>query len=105
MEKKPKKIPLTTKPKKKQKAPSMQKHLEINEIKEDVIVLKDGTLRAILLASSINFSLKSEDEQNAIIAAYVNFLNTLDFSIQFLISSFRNFLDNPSCFRYIFFDS
>ncbi len=87
MEKKPKKIPLTTKPKKKQKAPSMQKHLEINEIKEDVIVLKDGTLRAILLASSINFSLKSEDEQNAIIAAYVNFLNTLDFPLQILIQS------------------
>lgn len=81
------KAPLTAKPRKKTKMPSTQKFLEISEIKEDTIILKDGTLRAILLVSSINFSLKSEDEQNAIIAAYVNFLNTIDFPLQILIQS------------------
>lgn len=82
-----KKPPLTTKPKKKARAPSTQRHLEISEIKEDTIVLKDGTLRAVLLVSSINFALKSEDEQNAIVAAYVNFLNTIDFPLQIVIQS------------------
>lgn len=81
------KQPLTTKPKKKSRAQSTQKHLQIAEIREDAIIMKDGTLRGVVLVSSINFALKSEDEQNAIIAAYVNFLNTIDFSIQILIQS------------------
>lgn len=85
-DKKNKKL-LTTKPKKNAKAPSTQKFVEISEIKEDTVILKDGTLRAIILVSSINFSLKSEDEQNAIIAAYVNFLNVIDFPLQILIQS------------------
>ena len=53
---------------------STQKYLDIAEIKEDCVVLKDGTLRAVLLVSSINFSLKSEEEQNAIIAAYISYV-------------------------------
>jgi type IV secretory pathway VirB4 component len=72
---------------KKGKYPSAQRSLPIAEIKEDCVVLKDGTLRAVLLVSSINFSLKSEEEQNAIIAAYVNFLNAIDFPLQILIQS------------------
>ena len=52
-----------------------QKYLDIAEIREDVAVLKDGTIRAVLLVSSINFSLKSMDEQNAIVQAYMQFLN------------------------------
>ena len=64
-----------------------QQYLDIAEIKEDCVVLKDGTLRAVLLVSSINFALKSEDEQNAIVAAYVNFLNSLDFPLQIVIQS------------------
>ena len=66
---------------------SSQEHLDIAEIKEDVVVLKDGTLRAVLLVSSINFSLKSEEEQNAIIAAYISFLNFLEFPLQIIIQS------------------
>lgn len=65
----------------------MQKYLEIAEIKDDAVILKDGTLRAVLLASSINFALKSEDEQNAIISAYMSFLNSFDFPIQIVIQS------------------
>src|SRR3989344_9099984 len=66
---------------------STQHHLDIAEIKEDCVLLKDGTLRAVLLVSSINFSLKSEDEQNAIIAAYIGFLNFLEFPLQIVIQS------------------
>ncbi len=66
---------------------STQKYLDIAEIRNDTVVLKDGTLRAVLLVSSINFALKSEDEQEAIISAYVSFLNYLDFSLQIVIQS------------------
>lgn len=64
-----------------------QGHLDIAEIKEDCVILKDGTLRAVLMVSSINFSLKSEDEQNAIISAYISFLNFLEFPLQIVIQS------------------
>ncbi|MFA6099967.1 MAG: hypothetical protein WC750_03760 [Patescibacteria group bacterium] len=70
-----------------------QSYLNIAEVKEDVIVLKDGTLRSVLLVSSINFSLKSEDEQNAIVQAYMQFLNSLDFPIQVVIQSRRMNID------------
>ena len=64
---------------------STKKYLDIAEIRDDVVILRDGTLRAVLLVSSINFSLKSEDEQNAIIQAYISFLNTLSFPLQIVI--------------------
>ncbi len=70
-----------------QNLPTTQKYLDIAEIKDDCLVLKDGTLRAILLVSSINFDLKSDEEQKAVIQAYSNFLNTLDFPLQILIQS------------------
>lgn len=70
-----------------------QRYLDIAEIKDDVVIMKDGTLRAVLLVSSINFSLKSVDEQNAIVQAYMQFLNVLDFPIQILIQSRRMNID------------
>jgi len=66
-----------------------QKFLEIDQIREGVIILRDKTLRGILLVSSINFALKSEDEQNAIIYQFQNFLNSLDFSTQIIVQSRR----------------
>jgi hypothetical protein len=66
---------------------STQKYLKISEIKNDCLVLKDGTLRAILLASSINFALKSEEEQKAVIQNYARFLNTLEFPLQIVTHS------------------
>lgn len=75
--------------KKPKKRPSTQAHLPIAEIKEGVVILKDGTLRAVILVSSLNFALKSEDEQNAIISAYVGFLNSLDFPVQIVVQSRR----------------
>jgi hypothetical protein len=66
---------------------STQKYLDIAEVRDDMVVLNDGTVRAALLVSSINFDLKSEDEQKAIISGYVSFLNTLDYPIQIVIQS------------------
>ncbi len=73
--------------KKESKHVSTQEFLDIAEIKEDTVVVKDGTVRAVLLISSINFALKSEEEQNAIISSYVSFLNNINFPIQILIQS------------------
>lgn len=73
---------------------STQQYLDIAEIKDDTVVLRDGTLRAVLLVSSINFALKSEDEQNAIIASYVSFLNNIDFPLQIVIQSRELNIDN-----------
>lgn len=49
--------------------------------------MKDGSLRLVLMASSLNFALKSAEEQEAIIFQFQNFLNSLDFSVQFFIQS------------------
>ncbi len=71
----------------KRRMASTQKHLEIAEIKENTLIMKDGSIRVILLASSVNFSLKSTEEQEAIIGEYVSFLNFLDFPLQIVIQS------------------
>ena len=70
-------------------ANSTQKYVDVEEIKDGVVILKSGSLRSILLVSSINFDLKSTDEQDAIIQQYQGFLNSLDFSTQILINSRR----------------
>ncbi|MFA5318581.1 MAG: TraC family protein [Patescibacteria group bacterium] len=71
-----------------------QKYLDIAEIRDNVMVMKDGTMRAVLLVSSLNFSLKSEDEQNAIISSYVGFLNNLEYPLQIVVQS-REFKIEP----------
>ncbi|MEK7167666.1 MAG: hypothetical protein AAB791_01545 [Patescibacteria group bacterium] len=76
------------------KTPPTQRSLEVREIRDDCVVMKDGSLRAVLLVSSVNFALKSEDEQNAVISAYVSFLNTLEGPVQILIQSRQLDLDN-----------
>jgi hypothetical protein len=68
-------------------AASTQMHMNIAEIKDNVIVLKNGGLRAILQTSSVNFNLKSEEERNSIIYSYQGFLNTLEFPIQICVKS------------------
>ncbi len=74
-------------PQKKSTKPTTQSMLPITEVREDTVVLRDGTLRAVLAVSSINFGLKSEEEQEAIIAAYRQFINILDFPLQIVIQS------------------
>ncbi len=66
---------------------STQRYLDISEVKDDVLIMRDGSLRIILLVSSINFALKSEEEQNGIIASYVDFLNNISFPLQVLVQS------------------
>ena len=66
---------------------STQQFVDIENIVNGVIVLKNGSLRRILMVAGINFELKSEEEQNIITYTYQNFLNTLDFSVQFIIHS------------------
>ncbi len=68
---------------------STQSFLDVSEIKEGTIVLKDGSLRAVIVVSATNFALKSGDEQNALIGSYQSFLNSLDFPIQILMQSRR----------------
>jgi len=64
-----------------------QEIIPIKEIKDGVVILKDNSLHMILMASTLNFALKSDDEQNAIVLQYQNFLNSLDFPVQFFIES------------------
>lgn len=73
--------------KKKPVGKSTQSFLRIAEIKNDTVVVDDGTLRAILAVASTNFDLKSQEEQEAIIFNYQRFLNSLDFSVQILMQS------------------
>ncbi|MEN9604803.1 MAG: hypothetical protein RJB39_488 [Candidatus Parcubacteria bacterium] len=64
-----------------------QEFVPIREVREGVLILKDGSMRAIVLASSINFALKSIEEQESVIYQFQNFLNSLDFSLQIYIQS------------------
>ncbi len=66
---------------------SSQQFLEFDQVKNGVIVLKNKTLRAVLMVSSLNFSLKSEEEQSAIIYQFQSFLNSLDFQCQIIVQS------------------
>lgn len=66
---------------------STQQFLEITDIKEGVLVLRDGGVRGVMLVSSQNFALKSEEEQEAIIYQFQSFLNSLDFSVQITLQS------------------
>ncbi|MFZ2205680.1 MAG: hypothetical protein WAV23_03760 [Minisyncoccia bacterium] len=68
-------------------AKATQEFVPIKEVRDGMIVLKDGGLRAIVLANSTNLSLKSFDEQRATILQFQNFLNTIDFSVQISIQS------------------
>ena len=73
---------------------STQQYLDIAEIRDGTVIMRDGSLRAVLMVSSINFALKSEEEQNAIISAYVSFLNNISFSLQIIIQSRELNIDN-----------
>jgi len=80
-----------------QNAPAVQKFVEVKEIQNNVVILKDNSLKAVCACSSINFDLLSSQEQEAVIARFQEFLNSLDFPIQILIASRKfnveNYLD------------
>ena len=64
-----------------------QDFVPIKEVRDGVLILKDGSMRVIILVTSLNFSLKSIDEQTSVIMQFQNFLNSLDFSAQISIES------------------
>jgi hypothetical protein len=71
------------------KARATQEFVPIEEIRDGIIMIKDGGMRALVLASSVNFSLKSDDEKAAILLQFQDFLNSLDFSVQIFVQSRR----------------
>lgn len=64
-----------------------QSFVPIKEVRDGIVVLKDGSMRAILMTSSVNFALKGDDEQKSIIYQFQNFLNSLNFDLQIFIQS------------------
>lgn len=78
---------------KKSTSPATHQYLDIAEIKEDVVIMKDGTLRAVVLVSSINFALKAEVEQSALIAGYMELINSFQYPVQVVIQSRRLNMD------------
>jgi hypothetical protein len=64
-----------------------QSFVPVSEVRNGVVILKEGGYRGIMMCSSLNFALKSEDEQKAIIGGFQNFLNTLDFTVQIVVHS------------------
>ena len=78
---------------KKGKQMSTQAHLQFSEIKDGIVVMRDGSLRMIILCSPTNFDLKSPAEKDAIEFAYQGFLNGLHFPIQIVIQSRKIDLD------------
>ncbi|MEK7543142.1 MAG: hypothetical protein AAB503_02465 [Patescibacteria group bacterium] len=71
-----------------------QKFVSVKEVKNGVIYLKNGGMRKILIVSGLNFDLKSEEEQEMILNTFQNFLNSLDFSVQFFIHSRKINIDS-----------
>ncbi len=74
---------------KKYTGPRTQDFIPVKEIRDGIVVLEDGSLRAILLASAINIALKSPDEQQAIVMQFQGFLNSIEFPVEISVQSRR----------------
>ena len=74
--------------------PSTQQLVSISEIRDNVVLLKDGSMRSVVEVSAINFELRSEDEQIAIVQNFQKFVNSVDFPLHICISSRRLYIDN-----------
>lgn len=66
-------------------AGSSQSLISVKEIREDVIILKGGGLRSVIMVSGINFALKSKEEQEQTIGSFVGFINSLNFFLQIIV--------------------
>ena len=73
---------------------STEQFVSVETIKDDCVILKDGSLRAVLMVSGINFDLKSEEEQGLVLVAYQGLLNRLDFPVQFVVHSRKVNIDS-----------
>lgn len=90
---KEKKAPDTVRKRKGNAKASTQRFMPVAEIRNDTILLKNGGLRAVLAVEALNFNLKSETEQQGIIAGYGSFVNTITFPLQIVIRSTRTNID------------
>ena len=68
-------------------APEVQRFVEVKEIRDGMAIMKDNSLKAVCVCSSINFELMGTTEQEAVLARFQEFLNSLDFSVQIIIAS------------------
>ena len=68
--------------------------IQIADIKDNVVLLKNGSLRTVIEVSAINFELRSDDEQVAILLNFQRFLNSVDFPLQIVINSRRYDIDD-----------
>ncbi len=75
--------------KKPAKDTSTQRYLPFSEIRDNLIIMKDGSSRMVLKIHALNFNLKSQEEQDAILMSYQRFLNSLNFPIQIIIRSLK----------------
>lgn len=71
-----------------------QKYLPFSEIRGNCMIMKDGSSRMVLRVQSLNFNLKSEEEQDSIIYGYQRFLNSLRFPIQIIVRSLKVDIEN-----------
>ena len=83
----------TVRKRKESKKVNTQRYIPFSEIRNDTVILKNGGLRAVLLVEPLNFNLKSETEQQGIIAGYESFINTLSFPIQIVLRSSKLNID------------
>jgi hypothetical protein len=79
--------------KKKVEDESTQRHLPFSQIRENIVIMKDSSARLIFKCSTINFLLKSTEEQDSIILSFQRFLNSLNFPIQILVRSTKLDID------------
>ena len=71
-----------------------QRYLPFSEIRDNLMIMKDGSSRMVLKVHAVNFNLKSSEEQDAIIYAYQRFLNSLRFPIQIIVRSLKVDIEN-----------
>src|SRR3982751_6237313 len=71
----------------KPKAASTQQHLHIAQVRDSLVIMKNGTMRSVLVVSAVNFALKSSQEQDAIIYQFQAFINSLDHPVQIVVQS------------------
>ncbi len=69
------------------KGTATQEFVPIERVRDGIVILKTGEIRAVILTNSLNLGLKSEDEQQAVLSQFQNFLNSLDFPIQIFVQS------------------
>lgn len=66
---------------------STQRYLPFSQIRDNIIIMKDSSSRVVLKCWTINFLLKSVEEQDSIIMSFQRFLNSIDFPIQIMVRS------------------